>query len=124
MKKRTVYRTPLLDSVLVALESAALDIKSDIGELPGKLLKEYRNQLSGALDALIRALEKVLESMGPGREDGRSGVDAEIFVGRVALYLGKSSSLLGDLVGETRAQLGELGFPKNRDKADLHRYHH
>jgi hypothetical protein len=42
------------------------------------------------------------------RGDGKSGVEAEMFVGRVAIYLAKQSNFLEDLIGEANVQLSEF----------------
>lgn len=104
LKKRSSFRTPLLDSVLGGLESAAADIKKDLTGLPESLFDDYRGKLSSALDALVKALGDVLAEAG-GHRDATGSVEAELFIGRVALYLGHSSSFLGDLVGVTGVNL-------------------
>ncbi|WWD16437.1 hypothetical protein CI109_100863 [Kwoniella shandongensis] len=109
LKKRTSYRTPLLDQVLSSLESAAAAIKADMEGLPSALHDGYVSKVKTALDDLVKALEKVLESMGSVRGDGKGGVEAEMFVGRVALYLAKSSSFLVDLTGAEEVDSDGLG---------------
>ena len=75
-------------------------------DLPRGLYDDYRERANGALRSLVKVLEKVLASMGPERGDGRDGVEAELFVGRVALYLAKSSSFLRNISGETEIDTG------------------
>ncbi|WVQ78802.1 hypothetical protein IAT38_000893 [Cryptococcus sp. DSM 104549] len=99
-KKRTSLRTPTLDRILLALESSAASIRSDMRGLPASLQAAYQDKVKGALERVVKALEKVLESMGPGRGDSLKGIEAEMLVGRVALYLGKASSFLDDIAGE------------------------
>ena len=108
LKKRSTHRTPLLDSTLDVIEEAAASLKADMQGLPKGLIDNYREQVSLALDKLVQVLEKVLESMGSGRGDGKRGIEAELFVGRVALYLGRSSSFLGDIVWEAEVDTGEV----------------
>lgn len=68
----------------------------------------YGRKVEGALQDLVKALQRVVESMGPNRGDGKAGVEAEMFVGRVAIYLAKQSNFLEDLIGEANVQLSEF----------------
>ncbi|WWC96842.1 hypothetical protein V866_003717 [Kwoniella sp. B9012] len=101
LRKRSSYRTPLLDSVLNTLEETAKNIKEDMSDLPELLYDHYSDQINDTLNGLIKVLDRVLESMGSTRGDGKVGIEAEIFVGRVALYLGngKESGFLDDVAG-------------------------
>ena len=111
VKKRGAMRTPLLDAVLVELETSAKDLRADMRNLPRTLYEAYGGQVEKALERLVKRLERVLESMGPHRGDGKGEtVDAEMFVGRVALYVAKQSEFLDDLSGEADIQLGEHNF--------------
>ncbi|KAL7424679.1 hypothetical protein Q5752_000363 [Cryptotrichosporon argae] len=105
LKKRGVRRSPLLDSVLLAFEDAATDLKADMRGLPSGLWVDYRAKAQGMLDDLVNVLARLLESVGAARGDGKDGVEAELFVGRVALYLAKSSPFLVDVVGEAVVDL-------------------
>lgn len=106
LKKRATHRTPLLNSVLDALESAASDISKDLGGLPRTLYGDYAGKLTSALNALVQALGDVLAEAG-GHRDKTGSVEAELFVGRVALYLSQSSGFLADLSGATGVDLGK-----------------
>jgi len=76
--------------------------------LPTSLYVKYGVQAEKALEKLVKTLGRVLESMGSQRGDGKGeAVDAEMFVGRVALYLAKQSDFLSDLGGEADIQLCE-----------------
>ena len=121
LKKRTSHRTPLLDAVLIVMEDAAAGLKADMHILPSSLVAQYRDRVKSALDTLVNVLKKVLELVGPGRGDGKFSIEAEMFVGRVALYLAKSSTFLRDVVAETEVDiswfernLGFLGDPDVR----------
>ena len=107
LKKRSAYRTPLLDTVLVALEEAAADLKADMRGLPDELYGDYRERAGDALTRAVKVLERLLESMGPERGDGVHGIEAELLVGRVALYLAKASTFLEDIGGEAKVKHGE-----------------
>ncbi len=97
----------MLDSVLTGMEGAAASLKADMQGLPRGLIDDYRERATASLDNLVKVLERVLESMGSGRGDGKHGIEAELFVGRVALYLGRSSSFLRDVVGEADVDTGK-----------------
>lgn len=100
LKKRSSFRTPLLDAVLGVLETSASDIKNDLVGLPRTLYDDYRGKLSYALEALVDVLGDVLAAVG-GHRDATGSVEAQLFVGRVALCLAHTSSFLTDLVGAT-----------------------
>nr|XP_019001779.1 uncharacterized protein I203_05486 [Kwoniella mangroviensis CBS 8507]OCF65240.1 hypothetical protein I203_05486 [Kwoniella mangroviensis CBS 8507] len=110
LRKRSSYRTPVLDSVLNTLEETAQNIKEDMSDLPESLYDIYSEQINDTLDGLIKVLDTVLESMGSARGDGRIGIEAQIFIGRVALYLGngKESGFLDDIAGYGKINRGEL----------------
>ncbi|OCF75076.1 hypothetical protein I204_03925 [Kwoniella mangroviensis CBS 8886] len=110
LRKRSSYRTPVLDSVLNNLEETAQNIKEDMSDLPESLYDIYSEQINDTLDGLIKVLDTVLESMGSARGDGRIGIEAQIFIGRVALYLGngKESGFLDDIAGYGKINRGEL----------------
>ncbi|KLT41250.1 hypothetical protein CC85DRAFT_286686 [Cutaneotrichosporon oleaginosum] len=99
LKKRAAQRTPLLDSVLGGLEEAAADIAADLAGLA----MGDGGRLGGALGALVHALYDVLSEAG-GHRDKTGSVEAELFVGRVALFLAHGSSFLSDL-GSSGAEL-------------------
>jgi hypothetical protein len=107
LQKRSSFRTPLLDSVLAVLETAATDIKADLAGLPPSLYDDYRGKLGSALDALVKVLGDVLAEAG-GHRDATGSVEAELFIGRVALCLAHTSAFLPDLVGITGVDLGRL----------------
>ncbi|OCF56506.1 hypothetical protein L486_05356 [Kwoniella mangroviensis CBS 10435] len=110
LRKRSSYRTPVLDSVLNTLEETAQNIKEDMSDLPESLYDIYSEQINDTLDGLIKVLDTVLESMGSARGDGRIGIEAQIFIGRVALYLGNGteSGFLDDIAGYGKINRGEL----------------
>ncbi|WWC68540.1 uncharacterized protein I206_102469 [Kwoniella pini CBS 10737] len=98
--KKSSYRTPLLDNVLSTFEEIAISIKDDMSDLPSSLYSEYSSQIKVTLNSLIKVLEKVLDSLGPTRGDGKNGIEAEIFIGRIALYLcTEQSGFLRDIAG-------------------------
>jgi hypothetical protein len=107
VKRRASYRTPKLDTVLSVLEHAAADLKADMAGLPSAMYADYQTRAEEMLCRLIAVTEKVLGSMGPARGDGKLGVEAEIFVGRVALFLAKSSDFLQDVAGEAGVETSE-----------------
>lgn len=102
--KRASFRTPLLDSVLTVLESAASDLKADLAGLPETFYGEYRTKVTTALDAFVNSLGDVLAAVG-GHRDATGSVEAELFVGRVALYVVHTSPFLADLTGDTGVDL-------------------
>ncbi|ORY24078.1 hypothetical protein BCR39DRAFT_548040, partial [Naematelia encephala] len=100
LKKRTARRTTLLDTCLETLERFASDLKVDMSNLPSSLVSIYGHKASQMLDDLVQMLERLLESMGGGRGDGKDGVQGEVFIGRVALFLGQQSAFLKDVTRE------------------------
>ncbi|BEJ01631.1 hypothetical protein CcaverHIS631_0603130 [Cutaneotrichosporon cavernicola] len=96
LKKRAARRTPLLDSVLDGLEAAADDIAADLAGLPKNLGDDYRSKLGGALGALVHALNDALSEAG-GHRDKTGSIEAELFIGRIALFLAHASPFLSDL---------------------------
>jgi hypothetical protein len=110
-QKRAALRTPLLDAVLVELENSAKDLQADMQGLPHTLYESYGVQAEKALTSLVKRLERVLDSTGPQRGDGKGdSVDAEMFVGRVALYLARQSEFLNYLSGESNVELGQYSL--------------
>lgn len=105
LKKRSALRTPQLDTVLVALEDAATDLKADMQGLPGALYDDYKERLLDMLERLVRALEGLLEAT---NAEGKAESEAHVplFIGRTALHLAKSSTFLRDVIGESDAQVG------------------
>lgn len=89
------------------MEVAGASLKADTQGLPKGLISDYRERVAPALEKLINVLRRVLESMGSGRGDGKHGIEAELFVGRVALYLGKASTFVADIVGDADVATGE-----------------
>lgn len=110
LKKRAMFRTPLLDGIMAQLEDSAQDIKLDLAGLPHSLYGDYREKLTSALHALVKVLHDVLADAG-GHRDATGSVEAELFVGRIALYLVHASPFLSDLAGDTEVDLGES--PRN-----------
>ena len=92
LKQRSSGRTPLLAGVLSSLESASASLRDDAESLAGDLRAGY---LSGVGDAL-RRLVQVLQEASLAITQERA-VECSLFVGRVALYLATTSSVLGDL---------------------------
>ncbi|KAL1411795.1 hypothetical protein Q8F55_002762 [Vanrija albida] len=107
VQKRASFRTPLLDSVLTVLESAASDLKADLAGLPETFYGEYRSKVTTALDAFVNSLGDVLAAVG-GHRDATGSVEAELFVGRVALYVVHTSPFLTDLTGDTGVDLSGI----------------
>ncbi|WWC88089.1 uncharacterized protein L201_002993 [Kwoniella dendrophila CBS 6074] len=99
LKKRSSLRTPLLDDVLNTFEELAKSIKDDMSDLPGSLYDEYSIQINNTLNKLVQSLDNVLDSMGPSRGDGKIGIEAELFIGRISLYLSKESDFLRNIAG-------------------------
>jgi hypothetical protein len=104
LKKRSSGRTPLLDSTLSVLESAAQALKTDMSILPSSLAEEYGKSLTSALDKLVTVLRNMLEKL--QKAEGVKDVEASLFLGRIAVYLGRQSSFLSDLVGEAKLDTG------------------
>lgn len=113
IKRRTARRTPTLDRVLAAIEKAAAEIKADSHGLPPEMYAEYTASAERMLQDLAKTLERLLNGIGApeskeGEESTQPSVAAEMFVGRVALYLGSTSSFLEDIRGGTELASGEL----------------
>jgi len=71
------------------------------------------------MEKLVTRVEDVLQSMSNQRQEGKGdAIEAEMFVGRVALYLARQSEFLTDLSGEAGIDLGE--FPENRRRHAAH----
>jgi hypothetical protein len=93
----------------------AIDLKMDMQDLPQTLRADYLSRIETALSRLVKGFERTIESMGPTRGDGKHGIEASLFVGRVALYVAKSSSFLSDLTVDGNLKLGKvLSFQTNR----------
>lgn len=112
INRRTAKRTPKLDRVLVAIEKAAAEIRADSHGLPQGMYAEYTESARHMLQDLAKSLERLLADVAkPGGQDGETlaeqPVAAEMFVGRVALYLGSTSSFLSDIKGGTELVSGE-----------------
>ncbi|RXK41345.1 hypothetical protein M231_01250 [Tremella mesenterica] len=95
LKKRVSLRSPKLDVILTDLEDSAADIKKDLVQLPPELHGQYRQELGESLRTLGDVLQSASEAV--ETRDKFNGVEAELFVGRVALYLVKASTFLSDL---------------------------
>jgi hypothetical protein len=131
LKQRSSGRTPLLGAVLTSLEAASGALKEDVRGLTGSLLAEYQSGVKGALEKLRGILEESLADI----PSGAGSVQCSLFVGRVALYIAKSSSLLGDLAGEDGAVTGEyillhtirptddIRYPPSRSSRATPRFH-
>jgi hypothetical protein len=61
---------------------------------------------AGVRDALRRFLEVLRDSLSSVGQDGV--VESSLFVGRIALYLATTSSILSDLVGSAKDISGKL----------------
>lgn len=95
LKQRSSGRTPLLDSVLTSLETASSALRRDTESLTGDLRVGYQSGAEEALRRLVQVLQDALSAITQERV-----VECSLFVGRVALYLATTSSVLGDLAGE------------------------
>jgi len=91
----------------VELEQCAKELRADISGLPKALYASYAQRIEESLTQMVKALQRVADSMGPSRGDGKAGIEAEMFVGRVGIYVAKQSDFLADLVGEAGVSLGE-----------------
>lgn len=111
IQKRGALRTPLLDEILVTLETAAKDLKQDISGLPSNLYTSYGTKVQDTLRRLVTSLSTVLEDVAIEGEDNKSAIEAEILVGRVALYLARQSDCLADLTAEAGSDLGKSVVP-------------
>jgi hypothetical protein len=103
LEQRSSGRTPLLGAVLAALEGASSALRDDVKGLSGALLAEYHAGVKSALERLRGVLNESLAAAGLGGGD----VQASLFVGRVALYIARSSSVLSDLAGEASGISGK-----------------
>ena len=104
LKKRSAYRTPILDGVLVALEGSAAAIKADRQGLPSSVCDAYEGMISSAMGERVDALRQQLEAaMGVVGENRLYG---ELLVGRVALFIASTSTTLPDLAytGDTQRE--------------------
>jgi hypothetical protein len=96
LRQRSSGRTPLLENVLSSLESASAALKMDSEGLSGDLRTKYQAGVDHALQRLVKVLQDALSSaLGYERV-----VECSLFVGRVALYIATSSSIVDDLAGE------------------------
>jgi hypothetical protein len=103
LKQRSSGRTPLLDGVLGSLEKAASALSNDVEGLEGDLKALYHAGVGDALRRFLVVLRGSLSSVG---QDG--AVESSLFVGRIALYLATTSSVLSDLVGSAKDISGKL----------------
>ncbi|WVF65857.1 hypothetical protein IAT40_000594 [Kwoniella sp. CBS 6097] len=101
LKKRINYRTPSLDTALVVLETFAKTLKSDMHQLPESLCKVYEGKVKITLKEIVRVFEEILDGI---QLEKRDGIEAELLIGRAALYLGRSSSFLEDIIGRADNQ--------------------
>ncbi|ORX35220.1 hypothetical protein BD324DRAFT_82122 [Kockovaella imperatae] len=99
VRKRKLGRTPLLDSVVSSLESAAKTLHDDSQGLPDAIFSSYAEQVQQTQRKLVGTLSAALESSSDSEAIAK--VDAELLIGRVALFLAKSSSFLPDLYMNT-----------------------
>ena len=95
IRKQKAGRTPLLDAVLSALESKATALRDDSRDLPESLYKHYGENVEQALTALVQTLRTALDGLA-GKE-GDKAIDGELLVGRVSIFLARSSTFLSDL---------------------------
>lgn len=91
LKQRSSGRTPLLNDTLTALEDAASTLRIDVADLSSNLAKEYQTSVGSSLDRLVEVLETSLAK-------NADAVEASLHVGRVALFIAHSSSVLPSLV--------------------------
>lgn len=104
LKQRSSGRTPMLDDTLTALESAASALRGDVHDLSSGLASEYSISVRDALGRLVTVLDEALEAM---PTEGQV-VESSLHVGRVAMYIACSSTILRDLGGEKHTpDLGE-----------------
>jgi hypothetical protein len=103
LRQRSSGRTPLLDGVLGSLESAAAALRRDSEGLVGDLRGQYQSGVGDALRRLVKVLQDALNSIGQERP-----VECSLFVGRVALYLATTSTILGDLASGAEDITGKL----------------
>jgi hypothetical protein len=98
------FRTPLLDSILTLMETAALDIKTDLEGLPVSLYESYAEDASAHLTGLVMMMRRILDE---ARSDKSADYEAELLVGRTALFISRSSSFLQDLAAASVIDTGE-----------------
>jgi hypothetical protein len=103
LRQRSSGRTPLLDSVLGSLESAAVALRKDSEGLVGDLRGQYQSGVGDAVRRLVNVLRDALSSIAQERS-----VECSLFVGRVALYLATASSVFGDLANGIEDITGKL----------------
>lgn len=103
LRQRSSGRTPLLDGVLGSLESASSALKRDSEGLTGDLREQYQSGVGDALRRLVGVLQGALSSIPQEKP-----VECSLFVGRVALYLATTSSILGDMTSGTEDITGKL----------------
>lgn len=108
VKKRNVYRTPLLDRVLSVLEDQARALQSDVRGLPEGLVGVYTELVADALERIVAVLRASLDGLREMEDGGEKRVYAELLVGRVALFLARQSTFLEDLSGRPKTSSGEL----------------
>ena len=96
LRKRSAYRTPILDGILSTLEKAVAAIKADRQGLPEGVCEAYDTMTRGTLENLVSTLQGQLEIA--SRVEGEKQIYGELLVGRVALFMATASPLLGDLV--------------------------
>lgn len=105
LKQRSTGRTSLLNDTLSAMEMATVALRKDVHDLSADLAAEYQRSVKEALDRLVGVLGETLATVGSGEQI----VEVSLHVGRVAMYIAVSSSVLIDLGGEGEVQaLGEL----------------
>lgn len=114
LQKRSVYRTPLLDQVLLVVEDLARDLKADISDLPDDLISTYGDLVTAGLGRLSDVLAAMLAKSVEGKPDSGDVADqriyAELFVGRVALFLARQSTFLQDITAESAGSSSTLSF--------------
>jgi hypothetical protein len=94
LKQRSSGRTPLLDGVLASLETAAAALRKDVEGLAGDLRAQYQSGVGEALRRLVQVLQDAL-----GGVKQEKAVACSLFIGRIALFIATTSSILGDLAG-------------------------
>lgn len=102
LARRTTYRTPQLDAVLLALEALAADLKTDmagIHDAREDLFTDYEFKMRHACERIVGALQKELEAIAKDRSGAERAVESELFVGRVALHLARNSTFVDMLRG-------------------------
>lgn len=104
VQKRMAFRTPLLDSILTFMETAALDIKTDLEGLPVSLYESYAEDASAHLTGLVMMMRRILDE---AQSDKSADYEAELLVGRTALFISRSSSFLQDLAAASVIDTGE-----------------